>query len=66
MWELIRRKIYFMEIEQFFGFLIFLSVLTMGFWLMIFLLTFVIPYWVFGAAFEEWKLKRAAKKDKNN
>ena len=55
-----------MEISQFFGFLIFLSVLTMGFWLMIFLLTFVVPYWIFGAAFEEWKLKRAAKKNKNN
>ncbi len=53
-----------MEIEQFSGFLIFLSVLTMGFWLMIFLLTFVIPYWVFGSAIEEWKLKRAAKKNK--
>ncbi len=53
-----------MEITQFFGFLIFLSVLTMGFWLMIFLLTFVIPYWVLGSAFEEWKLKRAAKKNK--
>ncbi len=53
-----------MEIEQFSGFLIFLSVLTMGFWLMIFLLTFVIPYWVLGSAFEEWKLKRAAKKNK--
>ena len=57
-------KKHFMEIEQFFGFLIFLSVLTMGFWLMIFLLTFVIPYWVFGSAIEEWKLKRAAKKNK--
>ncbi len=53
-----------MEIEQFSGFLIFLSVLTMGFWLMIFLLTFVIPYCVLGSAFEEWKLKRAAKKNK--
>lgn len=55
-----------MEISQFFGFLIFLSVLTMGFWLMILLLTFVVPYWIFGAALEEWKLKRAAKKNKNN
>lgn len=53
-----------MEIQQFFGFLIFLSVLTMGFWLMIFLITFVIPYWIFGYSMEEWKLKRAAKKNR--
>ena len=51
-----------MEIQQFFGFLIFLTVLTMGFWLMIFLISFVIPYWIFGYTIEEWKLKRAAKK----
>jgi hypothetical protein len=34
----------------------------MGFWLMIFLLTYVVPYWVFGAAIERFKEKRAAKK----
>jgi hypothetical protein len=51
-----------MEIGQFIGFLIFLAIFTMGFWLMLFLLTFVVPYWLFGNAFENWKLKRAAKK----
>jgi uncharacterized membrane protein len=37
------------EFDQYLGFLAFLSILTIGFWLMIFLLTFAIPYWVFGA-----------------
>lgn len=46
------------EFDQYLGFLAFLSILTIGFWLMIFLLTFVIPYWLFGAAkerFDEWR-----------
>ncbi|WP_424656185.1 hypothetical protein [Capnocytophaga granulosa] len=34
----------------------------MGFWLMIFLLSYVVPYWVFGAAIERFKESRAAKK----
>ncbi len=54
-----------MEIQQFLGFLAFLGVFTMGFWLMIFLLTFVIPYWLFGAFMEDRKLKREAKKLKS-
>ena len=41
------------EFDQYLGFLSFLSILTIGFWLMIFLLTFVIPYWLVGA-FIEW------------
>lgn len=52
-----------MDISQFSGFLVFLTIFTMGFWLMLFLLTFVIPYWVFGSAIEAWKLKRQAKKE---
>jgi len=51
-----------MEIQQFIGFLIFLTVFTMGFWLMIFLLTFVVPYWLVGYFKEERKLKKEAKK----
>lgn len=53
------------EFDQYLGFLAFLSILTMGFWLMIFLLTFVIPYWLFGSAFEafnEWLSSKKAKK----
>ena len=43
------------EFDQYLGFLAFLTILTIGFWLMIFLLTFVIPYWVFGATAERLK-----------
>lgn len=55
-----------MEFQQFIGFLIFLGVFTMGFWLMIFALTFIVPYWLFGSIMEHMKLKREAKKNKNN
>lgn len=47
--------------QQYLGFLLFLTVITIGFWLMIFLIHFVI-YWVFGASIELFKEKRAAKK----
>ena len=43
------------EFDQYLGFLIFLTILTMGFWLMILLLTFIIPYWVSGAFIERMK-----------
>ncbi|NQX86794.1 MAG: hypothetical protein HRT67_12990 [Flavobacteriaceae bacterium] len=50
------------DFDQYLGFLAFLTILTIGFWLMIFLLTFAIPYWVFGAAIERLKEKKAEKK----
>ncbi len=53
-----------MDISQFSGYLVFLAIFTMGFWLMLFLLTFVVPYWLFGNIVEIWKEKRAAKKEK--
>ncbi|WP_430412674.1 hypothetical protein [Kordia sp.] len=51
------------EFQQYLGFLAFLTILTIGFWLMILLLTFIVPYWVTGALrerFDEW---RASKKE---
>lgn len=48
--------------DQYLGFLAFMAILTIGFWLMIFLLTFVVPYWIFGATLENIKEKRAARK----
>ena len=54
------------EFDQYLGFLAFLTILTIGFWLMIFLLTFVVPYWLFGSAmeaFKEWRDARAAKRN---
>ena len=50
------------DFDQYLGFLAFLTILTIGFWLMIFLLTFVIPYWIFGSAIERFKENRAEKK----
>ncbi|KKK46758.1 hypothetical protein LCGC14_3162040 [marine sediment metagenome] len=54
------------EFDQYLGFLAFLTILTIGFWLMIFLLTFVVPYWLGGNLLElykEWKEKKKAKQN---
>ncbi|HMC00891.1 MAG TPA: hypothetical protein VKN14_07645 [Flavobacteriaceae bacterium] len=52
------------DFDQYLGFLAFLAILTLGFWLMIFLITFVIPYWIGGALIERFKEMRAEKKAK--
>lgn len=52
------------EFDQYLGFIAFLTILTIGFWLMIFLLTFVIPYWLGGSFLEFLKERREAKKNK--
>lgn len=57
----IKRSIMF-EFDQYLGFLAFLTILTIGFWLMIFLLTFVVPYWLFGNIRELLKERREKKK----
>ena len=54
------------EFDQYLGFLAFLTILTIGFWLMIFLLTFVIPYWIGGSLIERFKEIREEKKAKRN
>jgi hypothetical protein len=53
-----------MDFSQFTGFLIFLSIFTMGFWLMLFLLSFVVPYWLFGNIKEIIKYRKEGKKKK--
>lgn len=60
--QLIKHRIMF-TFEQYLGFLAFLTILTMGFWLMIFLVG-ILPYWIGGALHENWKLKREEKKKK--
>jgi len=52
------------EFDQYLGFLAFATILTIGFWLMIFLITFVIPYWVGGSLLERLKEIREEKKNK--
>ncbi|MFC2148101.1 hypothetical protein [Eudoraea sp.] len=54
------------EFDQYLGFLAFLTVITIGFWLMMFLLLFVVPYWLGGNLMELWKEKREAKRAQRN
>ena len=54
------------EFDQYLGFIAFATILTIGFWLMIFLLTFVVPYWLFGNIIELLKEKRDKKKAARN
>ena len=49
------------EFQQYLGFILFLTVLTIGFWLMFFLVSFV-TYWVGGATMELIKEKKAKKR----
>lgn len=46
------------DFDQYLGFLAFLTILTIGFWLMFFLIGFVIPYWIGGSIIEKIKMKR--------
>jgi hypothetical protein len=52
-----------MEFSQYLGFIAFLTIATIGFWLMMFLVSFVF-YWVGGAAVELVKEKRAERKNR--
>mgnify|MGYP000843907317 CR=1 FL=1 len=51
-----------MEFTQYLGFLAFLTIITIGFWLMMFLVG-VVSYWVGGATIELIKEKKANKKN---
>ncbi|MFZ4670597.1 MAG: hypothetical protein ACOYLT_01155 [Flavobacterium sp.] len=50
------------EFSQYLGFLAFLTILTIGFWLMMFLITFIVPYWIFGGM-REFLQERKAKRN---
>jgi hypothetical protein len=52
------------EFSQYLGFLLFLTVLTIGFWLMFFLVAFV-QYWLGGAIWEMYKERKAKKAESN-
>jgi len=51
------------DFDQYLGFLAFLTIVTIGFWLMIFLISFVVPYCIGGAFIERIKERKAAKKE---
>ena len=53
-----------MEFDQFIGFLIFMGIFTMGFWLMIFVLAFVVPIWVAGGIKDMFSGKKEKKDSK--
>lgn len=42
-----------MDFSQFIGILAFLTIFTIGFWLMLLLTTFILPYWIFGSIKEK-------------
>ncbi len=44
------------EFDQYLGFLAFLTILTIGFWLMIFLVS-IIPFWIGGSIMEILKYR---------
>ncbi|MDR9458150.1 MAG: hypothetical protein RI572_12145 [Salegentibacter sp.] len=49
------------DFDQYLGFLAFLVILTIGFWLMIFL-TAIVPYWIGGSVMELLKEKKEARR----
>ena len=53
------------EFQQYLGFLLFLTILSIGFWLMMFLINFVF-YWVGGASWELYKEHREKKRNKDD
>ena len=50
------------DFDQYLGFLAFLTILTIGFWLMIFLISFI-PYWIVGATMEHFKYKKLEREE---
>ena len=50
-----------MDFSQYSGFLLFMFIFTVGFWLLIFTLTFVVPYWLVGAWIDRYKENRENK-----
>ncbi|MGO3182889.1 MAG: hypothetical protein ACTIJ9_08665 [Aequorivita sp.] len=49
--------------EQYLGFIVIMGVVTLGFWLMFFLVG-ILPYWIGGSLYENYKIKQEEKKKK--
>ncbi len=49
------------EFDQYLGFLAFITILTIGFWLMFFLVA-IVPYWIGGSVMELMKEKKEQKR----
>ncbi|HIP48719.1 MAG TPA: hypothetical protein EYG92_07125 [Lutibacter sp.] len=50
-----------MDFSQYTGFLLFMFIFTVGFWLLIFALTFIVPYWLVGSWIDRFKENRENK-----
>jgi len=44
-----------MDFSQYSGFILFMFIFTAGFWLLIFGLTFIVPYWLVGSWIDRYK-----------
>ena len=53
-----------MDFSQYTGFLLFMFIFTTGFWLLIFGLAFIVPYWLVGSWIESFKEHRQNKSKK--
>ena len=49
--------------EQYLGFIAIMGVVTIGFWLMFFLVG-ILPYWIGGSLYENYKIKKEEKRRK--
>lgn len=52
-----------MDFSQFAGVLVFLFIFTAGFWLLIFALAVIVPYWLTGSLLERFKENKTKKID---
>lgn len=50
------------DFDQYLGFILFLTILTIGFWLLIFL-TAILPYWIGGSLIERLKENKKRKQE---
>ena len=55
-----QNTLHMFDFDQYLGFLAFLTILTIGFWLMIFLISFI-PFWIGGYIVDSFKIKREEK-----
>lgn len=60
--HLLKTRFIMFDFSQYLGFLAFMTIVTIGFWLMIFLVS-ILPYWIGGSLLERWKLSREAKRN---
>jgi predicted membrane protein len=53
-----------MDFSHYSGFILFMFIFTAGFWLLIFALTVIVPYWLFGAWIDMYKEYKENKSNK--